>query len=339
LAEKANKALKSFSELQEKSTTYSVKRAQMKAPPEFEGKPTENVQVWLRKLKAYLDRTKCIDDDEMLDVSLSYLKGAAEKRMSSWWDPDYRTQKDTTWSKFKGHMIATYEQVTEEMVANNKLDDIKQTNYPNVAEYSAEFLEASTYSQSSDYDLKLKYAKGLIPSLHAKLEENLTIRSGKVTLVDCMNYVARQAQIKLAINAGRPNNNNLRGQPPRRREEERKPAPKRRDPDAMEIDAVNTKGPQCYNCQQYCHVKKYCKNPFKARAQANATRSRPAEDKGKAKETTPKNDGMDALLAALTQMNGQMKALASRMGTLEQSIGGSQAGDDNEEEEGEQKDF
>jgi hypothetical protein len=28
LAEKANKALKSFSELQEKSTTYSVKRAQ-----------------------------------------------------------------------------------------------------------------------------------------------------------------------------------------------------------------------------------------------------------------------------------------------------------------------
>jgi hypothetical protein len=48
---------------------------------------------------------------------------------------------------------------------------------------------------------------------------------------------------------------------------------------------------------------------------------------------------MDALLAALTQMNGQMKALASRMGALEQSVGGSQAGDDNEEEEGEQKDF
>jgi Retrotransposon gag protein len=136
---------------------------QVPPPGRFDPSRT-SVFDWLFSVQSYFN-LKDIKENKKVAFAAMYLEGIA----LTWWKSLYlRSTQPTTWKEFQQEISTKFRRIDEEMVARNKLRNIKQGF--SVENYIAEFTNLSLrISDLSEPEACDRFKQGLKPHIQAQL--------------------------------------------------------------------------------------------------------------------------------------------------------------------------
>jgi hypothetical protein len=125
-------------------------KPKVKEPERFTGTKGEDWHAWSRSVMLYLRRNRVEREDEMIEIVLSYLGGAASQTAQPYFHMMEQGEELGTFEAFMQSLTAVYGQTDRESVAKAALAELKMTG--SAAEYAAEFIRHAQLTRFSDYD-------------------------------------------------------------------------------------------------------------------------------------------------------------------------------------------
>jgi Zinc knuckle len=283
--------------------TLAKNTVKFKAPEPFDG--TGDYREWMRKVKLFLRYSKVTTDEEMIEVTLSYISGDAAKTMEDYFQWAEEKSDLGPFTDFEETLRSTYDNKDRVMEARHKLELLGHTS--TMAKYAAEFKTLSALSGFSQADLMHRYEL----KMHGKYKTLLRRYPLKpTTLEELISWSLKTAQVETQAqeieDASRPQQ--AKGD----KATERQGGWKQKKAQAAAATATTTpttttatkvtpspamsETRKCFNCNETGHLASACPKPKKtkegeARINATGTNSQSMQEQ------------MDELRAHMKDMN------------------------------------